>query len=98
MLKEKNSPVLVSLQFLCVFGIFFEVDKSIPKSTITELFKNFSYETLKGAGDLNFQAASDLILEVNFQIKCSALLNSKRKEEENQSNLKIKEERDFFET
>ena len=62
------------------------------------MYKNFSYETLSGARDLNFQAVSDLILEVNFYIKRSTLLNTKRKEEEdNESNLKIKEERDFFE-
>ena len=97
MLKDTNSHGLVSLQFLCVFGIFFEVDESRPKSTITELYKILLNETLKGARDLNFQAASDLILEVNFQMKRSTLLNRKRKEEDNQSNLKIKEERDFFE-
>ena len=62
------------------------------------MYKNFSYETLSGARDLSFQAVSDLILEVNFYIKRSTLLNTKRKEEEdNESNLKIKEERDFFE-
>ena len=63
------------------------------------MYKSFSYETLSGARDLNFQAVSDLILEVNFYIKRSTLLNTKRKEEEedNESNLKIKEERDFLE-
>ena len=44
-----------------------------------------------------FEAVSDLILEVKFYIKRSTLLNTKRKEEDNESNLKIKEERDFFE-
>ena len=53
---------------------------------------------MSGARDLDFQAVSDLILEVNFQIKCSTLLNRIRKrEEDNESNLKIKEECDFFE-
>ena len=62
------------------------------------MYKSFSYETLSGARDLNFQAVSDLILEVNFYIKRSTLLNTKRKEEEdNESNLKIKEERDSLE-
>ena len=74
------------------------VDKSILKSTITELYKNLSYEILSGARDLNFQAVSDLILEENFQIKRSNLSNRKRKEEEdNKSNLKIKGKRHFFE-
>ena len=72
--------------------------KSISKSAITELHKSISYEILGGAGDLDSQAVSDLILEVNLQIKRLTLLNKKRKEEEdNESNLKIKEERDFFE-
>ena len=52
---------------------------------------------MSGARDLDFQTVSDLILEVNFQIKRSTLLNRKRKgEEDNETNLKIKEERDFF--
>ena len=96
MFKDTNSHGLVSLQFLCADGIFFGVDKSITKSAITELYKNLSYETLSGARDLDFQAVFDLILEVNFQIKRSTLLNRKRKEEDNESNLKIKEERDIF--
>ena len=78
-------------------GIFFRVDNSIPKSAITELYKDLSYETLSGARDFDFQAVSDLISEVSFQTKRSTLLNRKRKEENNESNLKIKEERDFFE-
>ena len=97
MFKDKNSHGLVSLQFLCALEIFFRVDKSIPKSAITELYKNFSNETLSGARDLNFQAVSDLISEVSFQRKRSTVLSKKRKEEDNESNLKIKEERDFFE-
>ena len=52
---------------------------------------------MSGARDLNFQAVSDLISEVSFQRKRSTLLNKKRKEEDNESNIKIKEERDFFE-
>ena len=91
--KDRNSPGLVSLQFLCALGIFFGVHKSIPKSAITELY---SYETLSGARDFYFPAVSDLISEVSFQIKHSTLLNGKRKEEDNESNLKIKED-DFFE-
>ena len=91
------SSVSVCIWNIFLFQIHTEIDKSIPKSTITELYKNLLNETLKGARDLNFQAASDLILEVNFQMKRSTLLNRKRKKEDNQSNLKIKEERDFFE-
>ena len=88
MFKDTSSHGLVCLQFLCALGIFFRIDKSIPKSAITELYKNLSYETLSSARDLYFQAVSDLILEVNFQIKRSTLLNRKRKEEDNESNLR----------
>ena len=95
MFKDTNSHGLVSLQFLCALGVLFGTDKSISKSAITELYQNLSYETLSGARD--FQAVSDLILEVNFQVKHLTLLNRKRKEEDSESNLKIKEKRDFFE-
>ena len=91
MFKDTNSHGLISLQFLCVLGIFFWVDIFIPKSAIAELYKNLSYENLSGPRDLDFQAVSDLILEVNFEIRPSTLLNKKRKEEDNESNLKIKE-------
>ena len=92
MFKDTNSHGLISLQFLCVLGIFFWVYIIIPKSAIAELHKNLSYENLSGPRDLDFQAVSDLILEVNFEIKSSTPLNKKRKEEEdNESNLEIKE-------
>ena len=43
---------------------------------------------MSGARDLDFQAVSDLIVEVNFQIKLSTLSNRRRKEEkDNESNL-----------
>ena len=45
MFKDTNSHGLVSLQFLYTLEIFSGVDKSIPKSAITELYKNLSYET-----------------------------------------------------
>ena len=54
MFKDTNYHGLVSLQFLCALRIFFGVDKSIPKSSITELYKNLSFETLDNARDLDF--------------------------------------------
>ena len=81
MFKDTNSHGSVCFQFLCALGIFFGVNKSIPKSAITELHKSISYETLGGARDLDFQAVSDLILEVNLQINRLILLNKKKKEE-----------------
>ena len=62
--QATNSHGLVSLQFLYTLEIFFGVDKSIPKSAITELYKNLSYETWSGARDFDFQAVSGLISEV----------------------------------
>ena len=52
---------------------------------------------MSGARDFDFQALSDLSSGVSFPIKSSTPLNRKRKEEHNESNLKIKEEHDFFE-
>ena len=97
MFKDTTFHGLASFQFLRELRIFFGVDISLPESTITELYKNLSHETLKGARDLDFQAVSNLISEISFQIKLSNLLNRKRKEEDNESNLKITKERDFFE-
>ena len=71
---------------VCAWNIFL----GLINLYLKVLSKTFTYETLSGARDLNFQAVSDLILAVNFQIKCSTLLNRKRKEEkDNESNLKI---------
>ena len=69
MFKDMKSHWLVSIQFLCALGIFFGLHISIPKYAITELYKNLSYETLSGKRDLEFEAISDLISEMNFKIK-----------------------------
>ena len=69
MFKDMKSHWLVSIQFLCALGIFFGLRISIPKYAITELYKNLSYETLSGKRDLEFEAISDLISEMNFKIK-----------------------------
>ena len=106
MFKDTQSHGLVSIQYLCALGIFFELGISIPKNALTELYKNLSYETLSGARDLKFEAISDLVAEISFQIKKSSLLNIKRKEEHDKdSSLDIKKsdkfekevEEDFFE-
>ena len=96
MFKDTQSHGLVSLQFLCGLGIFFGLDISIPKYTVTELYKNLSYETLSGARNLEFEAISDLVGKISFQIKNSTLLNIKRKEEQDkESSLDIKKLYDF---
>ena len=98
MFKDTKSHGLVSIQFLCVLGIFFGLHISIPKYAITELYKNLSYETLSGERDLEFEAISDLIGEMSFKIKNSTLSNIKRKsEQDKESNLDIKKSHDLFE-
>ena len=99
MLKDTSSHGLVSIQFLSALGIFFGLDISTPKNAATELYRNLSYESLSGVGDHEFQAISDLVGDMSFQIKNSTLSNTKRKEKQDKkcSNLKIRDERDFFE-
>ena len=97
MFKNTQSHGLVSIQFLCALGIFFGLNISIPKYALMELDKNLSYETLSGARDLEFEAISDLVGEISFQIKNSTLLDIKRKEEQDkESSLDIKKSHDFF--
>ena len=98
MFKDMKSHGLVSIQFLCVLGIFFGLQISIQKYAITELYKNLSYESLSDERDLEFEAISDLIGETSFKIKNSTLSNIKRKpEQDNKSSLDIKKSHNFFE-
>ena len=91
MFKDTNSHGLVSIQFLFAIGIFFGLPISIPKDVTTELCKNLSYETLSGARDIEYRAASDLVAEMSFQMKNSTLPNIKRTEEhDKKSSLKLK--------
>ena len=97
MFKDTQSHELVSIQFLCALGIFFGLDISIPRYAVRELYKNLSYETLSGEKNLEFEAISDLVDKISFQIKNSTLLNIKRKEEQDkESSLDIKKSYDFF--
>ena len=87
---------LVSIQFLCVLGKFFEVDLSILKQTITELYMNLSYETLSKARDVNFDAVADLTAKLYFAIKKGMLENINRQEEEHQQTIdQINDSRGF---
>ena len=74
MFKDTQSHELVSIPFLCALGIFVGLNISIPKYALTELYKNLSYETLSGARNLEFEAISNLVGEISFQIKNSNLL------------------------
>ena len=68
MFKDTQSYRLVSIQSLWALGIFFGLGISIPKYALTELYKNLSYLTLSGARNLEFEAISDLVGEISFQI------------------------------
>ena len=89
MFRYTKSHGLVSIQFLDVLSIFFGVDLTQIKNSITELFKNLSYATLSGANNFDFDEISDLINALNFSIKIITLANRDRKEEED---LKKEEE------
>ena len=82
MFKDGSSHGLFSLQFLCATAIFFGIPISIPKNSITKLYRNLSCETLSDAADIEFEAVPYLVAEMSSQIKKSTLLNTKRKEEQ----------------
>ena len=69
MFRYGKSHGLFSLQFIGVLGIFFGAGLKTSKNAITELYENYSYATLSGANDFNFDAISDLISSLSFFIK-----------------------------
>ena len=85
--RDTKSHGVVSLHFLCSVGIFFCLWPSIPKYAHTELYQNFSYETLSGTRNHEFESVSDLIGELSFFIKQSTLANIKRKEKDDEKSL-----------
>ena len=82
MFKDTDLQGLVSIQFMCVLGKFFGVDVLTLKSKISELYMNLSYETLSGAGNVDFQAVSNLTSDMTFRINKASFENIKRKEQE----------------
>ena len=91
MLQGTKSLGLVSLQFLCALDIFFGGD------ALTELHHNLSYETLSGGRNFNFEAISDLVADMSFQIKKLTLSNLKRKRyQDKKSANDIKNSHEFF--
>ena len=96
--KDTPSHGLVSLQFPSALGIFFSVDISISKIAITELYRNLSYRTLRGARDFSSDSVFDLTSGKNLKIKKSTLSNRDRKEKEDENSLeKINENTTFVE-
>ena len=80
MIRYTKSLGLVSVQFLGVFGIFFDAGVKESKNAITELYKNLLYDTLSGTNNFNFHAISNFISRLSFSIKKSTLANIDRKE------------------
>ena len=88
-IRHTKSHGLVSIQFLNVLSIFFGIDLTQIKNTITELYKILSYATLSGANDFGSNEIFDLTNALSFYITKSTLANRHREEEED---LKKEEE------
>ena len=100
MFKDTNSHWLVSFQFLGALKIFSGLDTwyLLPQNTITELWKNLLYETLRGVRNFESSAVSDLILGLSFKMKQSTLGNRDRQEKEDKKrNEKINKDSIFVE-
>ena len=61
------------------FGHMFGGDAILPKNALIELYYNLSYETLSGGRNFNFEAISDLVTDMSFQIKKNNTFKSKKK-------------------
>ena len=96
-LKNLHEMFKDSPQFLGALGIFFGLNISVPKNTITELYKNLSYETLSGTKDFTFGSVSDLISGLSFKIKESTLSNRDRQKKDQKSSDKIIKDPSFVE-
>ena len=65
---------------------------------ITELYRNLSYGTLRGARDFSLDSVSDLTSGINFKIKKLTLSNRDKQEKEDEISLeKINEDTIFVE-
>ena len=79
MFRNANPHRVVSIPFLCFLAIFFGLEAVIGRITITELYRNPSYETLSRAIGFDFEGISDLMTELSFVIKGSTLDNRDRR-------------------
>ena len=97
MSQRTKSHEVVSLQFLCVLDIFFGGGAILSKKVLTELYYNFSYETLCGDRNFNFEAISGLAADTSFQVKKLTLSNLERKRyQDKKSTNDIKNSHEFF--
>ena len=77
--------------------ISFGGDAILLKNALTELYYNLSYETLSGGRNFNFEAISDLVADMSFQIKKLTLSNLKRKRDQDKKSANdIKNSHEFF--
>ena len=78
--KDTKSHGIVSVQLLLALNLFFfGGDASLSKDTMTELYKNLSFETLCGNQNTEFEKVSDLTAHINFTMKHSILSNIDKK-------------------
>ena len=84
--KNTDSHGLVSLPFLGLLLHFFESSQDVQyiKYATTELYKSFSYMTLSGARNLEFDAVSDFIARLSFIIKRNTVKNLKQRQIDNE--------------
>ena len=77
------NPMGLSLSsFYAPWTYFLAGNVSLSINALTELYYNLSYQILSGGRDFKFEAISDLTADMSFQMKCSTLLNLKRKSEQ----------------
>ena len=82
MFKDTKSHGIVSVQLLLalsIFFFFFGGDASLAKDTMTELYKNLSFETLCRNQNTEFEKVPDLNAHINFTMKHSILSNIDKK-------------------
>ena len=95
--KNTNSHGIVSLPFLGLIQFYLEENNNtLIKNSISELYYNLSYMTLRSATDFKFEAVSDLTARLSILLKHATLGNRRLREIENKQIIKkINEERVF---
>ena len=76
MFRHANCHGLVYLLFLGILQYYHEKnDFSLIKKALTELYSNWSYITLSGTRDFDFNALSDLTAKISFLLKAATRSN-----------------------
>ena len=87
---KAQNPMALSLSSFYAPWAFFGANISLSKNALTDLYYNFSYETLSGGRDFTFEAISDLTTDMSLNMKHSTLLNLRKSEHDQKSNNDIK--------